>query len=197
MTYDFDTPIDRSGTYSLKWEEAGDALPHRLAVRRDLWRLGDDGNVRMRQNTAARLQAGEGVAQEDGRIAALPALIRRRKMLADVAVAERAEDGVGQRVETGIGIGVTEQSLLVGNVDPADDALAPFHELVDIEPLANAERDHRVSPVACQRAHSRSEAVVILWSRCDPGTSRTAWPNASASPASSVGDRSCRDGSRS
>ena len=27
MTYDFDTPIDRSGTYSLKWEEAGDALP--------------------------------------------------------------------------------------------------------------------------------------------------------------------------
>ena len=27
MTYDFDTPIDRFGTYSLKWEEAGDALP--------------------------------------------------------------------------------------------------------------------------------------------------------------------------
>ncbi len=27
MTYDFDTPIDRSGTYSLKWEEAGDPLP--------------------------------------------------------------------------------------------------------------------------------------------------------------------------
>ena len=27
MTYDFDTPVDRSGTYSLKWEEAGDALP--------------------------------------------------------------------------------------------------------------------------------------------------------------------------
>ena len=27
MTYDFDTSVDRSGTYSLKWEEAGDALP--------------------------------------------------------------------------------------------------------------------------------------------------------------------------
>lgn len=27
MTYDFDTPIDRTGTYSMKWEEAGDALP--------------------------------------------------------------------------------------------------------------------------------------------------------------------------
>ncbi|MBW3093629.1 pyridoxal phosphate-dependent aminotransferase [Bifidobacterium sp. 82T10] len=25
--FDFDTPVDRSGTYSLKWEEAGDALP--------------------------------------------------------------------------------------------------------------------------------------------------------------------------
>lgn len=25
--FDFDTPIDRSGTFSLKWEEAGDALP--------------------------------------------------------------------------------------------------------------------------------------------------------------------------
>ncbi|KAB8287029.1 cystathionine beta-lyase [Bifidobacterium ramosum] len=27
MTVDFDTPVDRSGTDSLKWEEAGDALP--------------------------------------------------------------------------------------------------------------------------------------------------------------------------
>ena len=27
MTYDFDALTDRSGTYSLKWEEAGDALP--------------------------------------------------------------------------------------------------------------------------------------------------------------------------
>lgn len=27
MTYDFDASIDRSGTYSLKWEEASDALP--------------------------------------------------------------------------------------------------------------------------------------------------------------------------
>ena len=27
MTYDFDAMTDRSGTYSLKWEEAGDALP--------------------------------------------------------------------------------------------------------------------------------------------------------------------------
>lgn len=26
-TFDFDTPVDRSGTWSLKWEEAGDALP--------------------------------------------------------------------------------------------------------------------------------------------------------------------------
>ena len=27
MTYDFDALTDRSGTYSLKWEEAGDVLP--------------------------------------------------------------------------------------------------------------------------------------------------------------------------
>lgn len=27
MTYDFDAPVDRTGTYSLKWDEAGDAAP--------------------------------------------------------------------------------------------------------------------------------------------------------------------------
>ena len=34
MTYDFDALTDRSGTYSLKWEEAGDALPMWVADTR-------------------------------------------------------------------------------------------------------------------------------------------------------------------
>lgn len=35
MTYDFDAMTDRSGTYSLKWEEAGDALPMWVADMED------------------------------------------------------------------------------------------------------------------------------------------------------------------
>ena len=44
---------------------------------------------------------------EDG---ALPSRIVRRKMLADVAVGERAEDGVDQRMQADVGIGMRRES---------------------------------------------------------------------------------------
>lgn len=52
MTYDFDTPVDRTGTHSLKWDEAGAALPMWVAdmdfptapaVREALRRRADHG----------------------------------------------------------------------------------------------------------------------------------------------------------
>ena len=45
---------------------------------------------------------------------AAPLRIAGRKMRADIAVGERAENGVGQRMQGHIGVGVTDQGLRRG-----------------------------------------------------------------------------------
>ncbi len=42
-------------------------------------------------------------------------------MRADVAVPERAENGIDQRVQDGVGVGMAGQASIVGDLDAAQD----------------------------------------------------------------------------
>ena len=57
--------------------------------------------------------------QEPVRRSAPPLRIGWREVLADIALADGPQDGVGQGVQTGVGVGVTDQGLVVVDPDPA------------------------------------------------------------------------------
>ena len=83
---------------------------HGVAMRADARRLAHDGDVEMRDAAAALGHALDREFQElIGRRAA-PARIARREMLADVAVGERAEDRVDQRMQRDVGVGMAGQA---------------------------------------------------------------------------------------
>jgi hypothetical protein len=56
-------------------------------------------------------------------------------MLADIAQSHGAEDGVGDGVEQDVGIRMTEEPFLPGNIYSADDQFASFHEAMNIIPV--------------------------------------------------------------
>ena len=86
----------------------------------------------------ARDQFG-GMAQEPVGRGAAPLRIARRKMHADIAGADRAEHGVGQRVQAGIGVGMADQAMVVRHLDAAEPDMIARAEGVDIETLAGAD----------------------------------------------------------
>jgi hypothetical protein len=55
------------------------------------------------------------VGEKDSRIRVPPPPVRGWEVLADVAVADGAEQSISQSVQTSVGVGVTDQSLEVGN----------------------------------------------------------------------------------
>ena len=92
-------------------QHARDGLAHGVAVGADARRLAEKRDVDIRDAPAPRRNARRGILDEDARRSALPLRIARRKMRADVAVADRAEDGVGQRVKRHVGIRMTYEAL--------------------------------------------------------------------------------------
>ena len=77
----------------------GDVGAHGVAMRADARGLAHDGDVEMGDAAAARVEAldREGEEPVGGGIA--PLRIAGREMHADIAIGQRAEDGVGQRMQ--------------------------------------------------------------------------------------------------
>ena len=86
--------------------DLGDARAHGVAVRADARRLAHHGDVEMRDPPAARAHALDRERQEPVGGGAAPLRIAGRKVHADVAVGERAEDRVDQRVQHDVGVGM-------------------------------------------------------------------------------------------
>ncbi len=78
-----------------------------------------------------------GVAQElvGGRTA--PARITRRKMHTDIAGPDRAQQRVGQCMEPDIGVGMTDETCPVRDLDPANEYPIARPESMDVEALTN------------------------------------------------------------
>ena len=64
--------------------------------------------------------------------------IAGREMHADVAVGERAEDGVGQRVQDHIGVGMAGERLGVRDLDAAEGDVIARPEGMHVEAGADA-----------------------------------------------------------
>lgn len=60
------------------------------------------------------------------------------KVRADVAVAQRAEYRVYQRMQYGIGVGVTGKPAIMLNLDAGQYQLAPAAQPMDVEPMSYA-----------------------------------------------------------
>src|SRR3984885_9973258 len=98
---------DARGT---KTGDFGDARAHGVTVRSDFRALANQGDVEMGDASAARGDAIDRVFQEAVRCGAPPLRIARREMQADVAVGQRAEDCVDQRMEADITVGMRQKA---------------------------------------------------------------------------------------
>ncbi len=114
--------------------------PHRLRVRADLGPFADHGDIGIAQAPAARMQQAHAVIEELRAVGALPARIRWREMLADVAQRQRAEQGVAQRVDHHVAIAVGKHAALVRHAHAAEHDVVALAEGVDVIALADAER---------------------------------------------------------
>ena len=63
-------------------------------------------------------------------------------MVADVAFADRAQHRVGQGVQAGVGVGVADQGLVVGDLHAAEPDAVAGPEAVGVEALADAQLAH-------------------------------------------------------
>ena len=140
---------------------------HGVAVRRDLGRLAQEGHVDVGDGAAARAHAPGRVGQEQVRGRALPARIGVGEMLADVAVADGAEQRIGERVQADVGVGVALQRVGVRNPDAAQPDVIAWREAVHVEALAGAHVGAAV-PSALRPWPGPPRSSACGWPRCPP-----------------------------
>ena len=93
--------------------DLGDARAHLVAMRTDLRRLADERHVEIDDPPAFLAHAAHGVGKEAVGRRALPFRIGGREVLADVAVADGAEQRIGQRVQPDVGVRVADEAMVV------------------------------------------------------------------------------------
>jgi len=99
-------------------QRRGDAGLHFAEVRVNPGRLGDDRCVHIHDFTVAQRDDVRGLLQKNLARHAFPARVGVREKMADVLLAERAENGVAQRMNHHVAVGMRHRSLVVGNQDP-------------------------------------------------------------------------------
>ena len=97
-----------------------DARAHGFAVRADLGPLADQGHVAMHDAAAFFRHQPGGMVEEFPARRAAPAFVAGRKMLADIAGADAAQDGVGEGMQAGIGIGMAFKPMIVRHLHAAE-----------------------------------------------------------------------------
>src|SRR5882762_2578232 len=93
--------------------DLADARPHGVAQGTDFWPFADQCDFEIGDPAAARGDAFDGVFQELVRRGTLPLHVAGRKVRADVAVRQRAENGVHQRMQADIAVGMGEKAFAV------------------------------------------------------------------------------------
>ena len=155
-----------------------------LAVRRDLRPLADERHVEMDDAAAAFAHAAHRVGEEAVGRSALPLRVGGRKVLADIAVADRAEQRVGQRMEADIGVGMADEAPVVRDLDAAEPDGVARAEGMHVETLGRcaspSPREHPFRGV-----ESPPASVSFMLPRW-PSTTRTGRPASAATAASSV-----------
>jgi hypothetical protein len=86
-------------------------------MRRYAWELADNREIEMRNKATACPHPIDRENKKAVRRRAAPLRISWRKMRPNIAVGERAKDGVGEGMERNVGIGVPGESSIAGNSD--------------------------------------------------------------------------------
>ena len=102
-------------------------------------------DVEMRDHAAAGAHAFAGEGEKAVRRRAAPLRVARRKVLADIALGERAENGVDQRMQRDVGIRVAGHPARMRNADAAEHDVVAIDKGVHVEAVPGAhigERRH-------------------------------------------------------
>ena len=107
-------------------------------MRRELGRLCEHGRIQIAELPAAFAHERGNVTQQRDAVRALVARVGIRKVLADVAERERAEQGIHDGVREHIRVRVTVQTKLKRNVHTADDARSAGDQSVYVVTVSDA-----------------------------------------------------------
>src|SRR5262249_61125295 len=95
--------------------DLGDARAYRIAMRADPRRLAHDGDVKMGDAPTSRTHTFYRECQEPIGRSAPPLRIGRGKMHTDIALGERTEKGIDERMKNDVGIRMPGQSARMGH----------------------------------------------------------------------------------
>ena len=123
----FDADASAVGTQGL-----GDALFHFLNMGNDFGRLGNEGRIHIDESAPVPLDLAGGFLQENAAGHRLPARIGIGKEVADVGLAQGAQNGITNCVHQDIRIGVSLESFRVWNFDAAEDEFSAGGECMHI-----------------------------------------------------------------
>src|SRR4051794_11082903 len=112
--------------------DLGNARAHGVTQRADLRPFADQRNLEVGDPAAARGDALDGVGEKFVGRGALPLHVAGWKVRADVAVRQRAEDGVDQRMQSDIAVGMGEKAACVRDADAADHQVIAVAEGVHV-----------------------------------------------------------------
>src|SRR6202022_3858221 len=135
----------------------GHLADHLLPVRTDPGHLEDDGEVDVLHGVAGFVEHHRHRAEELDAGGVLPLRVVAGEVVADVAHAGRAQEGIGQRVAHSVAVGVALEAEVPGQCDPSEDERAAYDQAVDVVALANAKPSRPVL-AAHRQAHPASSA---------------------------------------
>jgi len=133
-------------------ERGGNALLHFGNVRINFGLLRDDGRVHVHDFAFCVLQPAWRLLPETPCWARLSSADRCSEKMTDVLLAERAENGVANRMHERVGVRMAVQALGVRNLDAAENEFASRDQRVNV--IANANVNH-VQTVRILRAPTK------------------------------------------
>lgn len=114
---------------------------HGRDVRGHLGRLGNDGAVQIADLPAGLAHAPVGLGQQHHGVRALELGRGVGEELADIAQRGRTQQGVGDGMRQGVGVGVAQQAMGMRNGDAAQDQGAFGDQGVGVPAFADAEHN--------------------------------------------------------
>src|SRR5258708_2811051 len=112
--------------------DLGDTFTHGIAQRPDFRSFANHSDLEICDPSAARGDAIDRVFQEAVRRRAPPLRIAGRKMRTDIAVRQRTEDGVDQRVQADVAVGMGEKATAVRHANTAKHQVIAVAEGVNV-----------------------------------------------------------------
>jgi hypothetical protein len=125
-------------------------------VRRDTRRLAYNRHVEMGDDAGACAHTLAGESEKALGRRAAPLRIARRKVHADVAVSERAEDGIDQRMQRNVGIGMSGEPARMRDAHAAKHDVIAVAEGVHVEAISGAHVGER------RNAHDFSSGKIVV-----------------------------------